>query len=533
MRHKEKSLTNRIAFAIVASMVTITAVAQAPAKRPALVVGIMVDGLREDYIELLKGYFTDGGFKRMMRDGVVLENVTYGEGIDAAAATAMIYTGAPASVNGIPASVVYDPEKRRSYPILLDPTKIGNYTDETYSPAALLVSSLADEVRIDDNGMGYVYSIAPDATQSILMTGHAGNSAFWINDISGKWATTTYYKDVPATIQSRNYKTPLSTRLDTLSWTPSMPLDQYPDLASYKRYYPFRHMFQRKDKDRYRNYKLSAPVNTEVTTIASDYITSMTLGKRGTMDMLNIGYTLAPFPQAKDSDHRLEMMDSYIKLDRELQRLFSAIDRNVGMERTLIFLAGTPAQSAGKRDDEKWGIPHGEFSPRKAISLLNMYLMAIYGNGDWVNGYHNGQFFLNHKLIKERDKDIRTMRTEAAGFLDRMSGISAAFTIDEISAGQAGINAQTLKRNTNLNLAGDIFITVNPGWETVEEDGASEKRTLSRTNALSSPVIILAPDIKAQRIDADIDALAIAPTVARLLRIRSPNAAAAAPLRLK
>ncbi len=533
MRRKDKSITSRIALAIIASMVTMTAVAQAPAKRPTLVVGIMVDGLREDYIELLKGYFTDGGFKRTIRDGVMFENVNYGTGIDGAAATAMIYTGAPASVNGIPASIVYDPEKKRSYPILLDPSKIGNYTDETYSPQALLVSSLADEVRIDNNGMGYVYSIAPDATQSILMTGHAGNSAFWINDITGKWATTTYYKDVPTSIQSRNYKMPLSARLDTLSWKPSMPLEKYPDLATYKSYYPFRHMFYRKDKDRYRNYKLSAPVNTEVTSVATEYITSMSLGKRGVMDMLNIGYTLAPFPQAKDADHRLEMMDSYIKLDHDLQQLFSTIDRNVGMDNTLVFLAGTPTQSNGKRDDEMWGIPYGEFSPRRAISLLNMYLMAIYGNGDWVNGYHNGQFYLNHKLIKERDKDVRAIRTEAAGFLTRMSGICDAFTIDDISSGQAGIDAPTLKRNTHINLAGDIFITVNPGWETVEDDGATVKRTVSRTNAVSIPAFIMAPNVTSQRLDVDIDALVIAPTVARLLRIRSPNAASATPLRLK
>lgn len=530
---KDKSITSRVALAIVASVVTMTAVAQAPAKRPALVVGIMVDGLRSEYIELLKGYFTEGGFKRMMRDGVVLENVEYGNGVDAAAATAMIYTGAPASVNGIPSSVVYDPENKRSYPILLDPTKIGNYTDETYSPGALLVSTLADEIRIDDNGMGYVYSVSPDAIQSILMTGHAGNSAFWINDVSGKWATTTYYKDVPAAIQSRNLKTPLSSRLDTLSWIPSMPLEQYPDLATYKRYYPFRHMFLRKDKDRYRNYKQSAPVNAEVTSVATDYITGMSLGKRGTMDMLNIGYTLEPFPQSKDADHRLEMMDSYIRLDRNLQQLFSAIDRNVGMENTLVFLAGTPVQSNGKRDDEKWGIPYGEFLPRRAVSLLNMYLMAIYGNGDWVNGYHNGQFFLNHKLIKERDKNVKEMRAEAAGFLARMSGVSEAFTIDDITSGNSGINAQARKRNTHLAHAGDVFVTVNPGWETVEDDGETEKRTVSRINALSSPVFIMAPELAPQRIGDGVDALAISPTIARLLRIRSPNAASLSPLHLK
>ena len=90
MRRKENRITSRIALAIIASMVTMGIVAQAPAKRPTLVVGIMVDGLNSDYLELLKGYFGEGGFKRLMRDGVTLENVEYGPGVDRASATAMI-----------------------------------------------------------------------------------------------------------------------------------------------------------------------------------------------------------------------------------------------------------------------------------------------------------------------------------------------------------------------------------------------------------------------------------------------------------
>ena len=84
MRRKENRITSRIALAIIASMITIGIAAQAPAKRPTLVVGIMVDGLNSDYLELLKGYFGEGGFKRLMREGVTLENVEYGPGVDRA-----------------------------------------------------------------------------------------------------------------------------------------------------------------------------------------------------------------------------------------------------------------------------------------------------------------------------------------------------------------------------------------------------------------------------------------------------------------
>ena len=181
MSRKESRIAPRILIALLASMVTMSISAVEPTKRPTLVVGIMVDGLREDYLELLKGYFGNDGFNRLMTQGVMLENVDYGPGSDYASATAMIYTGTSASVNGIASATAYDAEKKMSYPIVLDPSKIGNYTDETYSPAALLVSTLSDEIRIDAGGTGYVYSIAPDATQSILMSGHAGNSAFFFD----------------------------------------------------------------------------------------------------------------------------------------------------------------------------------------------------------------------------------------------------------------------------------------------------------------------------------------------------------------
>ncbi len=536
MRRKlEQRLTLRIATALIASVVSFTIVAQNPTPRPKLVVGIMIDGLREDYLDLLKGYFGENGFKLLMQNGVMLDNVDFGTALDPAAATAVIFSGAAPTANGIPAAYVYDPEKHRQYSIVLDASKIGNYTDETYSPAAMRVSTLSDEIRIDGAGFGSVHSIAPTAPQAIIMAGHAGNSAFWINDVTGKWATTTYYKDVPSTMQSRNYSKPLSTRLDTITWRPSLTPDKYPDLPAYKKYYPFRYLFQRNDLNRYKNYKTSAPVNTEVTDIAIDYIKSLNLGNHDAMDMLNLSYTVAPFTGAKDSDNRIETMDSYLRLDYDISRLLQLINTNIGLKNTLVFVAGTPAAASSKRDDEKWGIPYGEFSTRRAMSLLNVFLMAKYGNGEWVSGYHNNQVFLNQKLIKDHDIDLRDIRTEVADFMIRMSGVSRAWTIDDITAQRAGNNAEALNRNTQVDYAGDVFVEVTPGWEVVDIDLDTQKenRSTVRTGIITAPAFILSPSIKPTRIMGTVDARSIAPTVARLLRIRSPNATELPPLTLE
>lgn len=512
-------------------MVSVSVMAQIAPSRPKLVVGIMVDGLNNDYLQLLRNHFGHNGFNRLLRDGVLIKDVEFGTSLDRTAATAMIYTGAAPSVNGVASTIAWDTNKRVAVPVLNDASKIGNYTDETYSPASLLASTLSDEVRIDGAGIGQVHAIAPDASQAIIMAGHAGNSAFWLNNVTGQWATTTYYKDVPSPIQNINYRSPLSTRMDTMSWTPSIPLERYPDLPQHKRYYAFRYVFPKNDRDRYTVFSTSPYINTEITDLANDYIASMALGSHEAIDMLNIAYTLQPYEGLSESDNRIETMDSYLRLDADLGRLLKVIDHRVGIGNAVIFLAGTPEKPSSKRDEPRWAIPTGEFSPRRAISLLNVYLMAVYGNGEWVQGYHDGYFYLNRKLIKERDMDLRKMRADAADFLTRMSGVNSVYTIDEIISGRAGDNANALRRNTVASKAGDILVTTNPGWETVDDTVTPVKHSINRAAATTAPVIILAPSVASKTIDTPVDARVIAPTVAGILRIRSPNAAILSPMR--
>lgn len=539
---KRNQLTTSVAALLVAAFTTIGVTgqtaphqgAQAPRQRPALVVGIVVEGLTVDYLNLLRAQFADGGFRRLLDQGVFITDLDYGTPLDGAAATAMVMTGTSPSVNGIPAKEVYNPTDRRVASILLDTETIGNYTDETLSPKGLTASTIADELRIDAGGLGYVYAIAPDAPQAIILSGHAGNSAFWINDQTGKWATTTYYKDLPSPAQDRNRRQPNEYRLDTLQWTPLVSLDKLPDLPEYKKLYPFRHTFPRQNTNRFISYKNSPAVNTDITGMATDYIGILQLGKRQSIDMLNIGYSLQPYIYGREADNRPEMMDAYLRLDRDLAQLFKAIDTNgPGMERTMVFLAGTPPTNRSRRDDDKWGTPFGEFSSRKAVSLLNMYLMAIHGNGEWVSGYHNGQLFLNHNLIKERGKDLRAMRDESARFLTRMSGVTNAWTIDDVLDRRATERPDAMRRNTLVNTAGDVFVSIAPGWHETDDDSLLDSpQTTLRAAASVAPAFILSPSLQPVTITTPVDARALAPTVTGILRIRAPSGAALPGLRL-
>lgn len=529
-RIKKQHLISGPTLALAATLLTLVQGWAADARpnvrqRPQLVLSIVVDGLRSDYLELLGSYFGPDGFNKLMAGGVTLDQVEYGSGIDAAGAVAILYTGAEPAVNGIATSTTYSTERKMQLPTLSDPSKIGNYTTETLSPAALRVSTLADEIRIDGGGASYAHSLAADAARAIIMAGHAGNSAFWINDANGQWATTTYYLEVPTAVSARNFSQPLAARIDTIGWSPSLDVAAYPALPAHKRYYPFHHTFTGQNK--FRDLKTAAPANREVTDLAEEYIRTMRLGSRDAMDMLSVGYTVAPFSGSSDTGARLETMDAYLKLDRELARLLRAAE---AAGPTMVLLAGTPAPASTEADDPKWQLNTGEFSARKALSLLNMYLIARHGNGEWVTDYDRGAFYLNRKLIDEQNINLEDLRDDAAKFLMRMTGVANAYTIDDILEGR---RPASQRRNTVVASAPDVYVEVIPGWVVVDDftEPHNPVRTTVRSGASVAPVIIYAPEhLESARLTTMVDARRIAPTVARVLRIRSPNAAAQPPL---
>lgn len=509
-------------------MATLAVAAGTPV-RPHLVVGIVVEGLEQDYIDLLRESFGSGGFNRLLNRGVVIPALDYGTPLDATGATALLATGATADISGIDGATRFDREALRTAPLLHDLSAMGNYTNETYSPAALAVSTIADEARIAGGGVTAVYAIAADPQQAVLLGGHAANSALWLNADNGNWATSTFYKEPPTTLAARNRLYPLAVRLDTMSWTPLRPAAAYTHLPDHLTRYPFRYTFGRSKSERVAKFMTTPLLNSEITQLATEIIATPDFGAHDGPDMLNLAYTIRPFVDSKSTDTRYELMDSYLRLDRDLEQLFAAIERGPGMNNTLIYLAATPPGSRSRRDDERWNVPFGEFSTRKAISLLNMYLIALHGNGEWVKGYHRNAFYLNDKLISDRNVDPALIRNEAADFLERMSGVRRAFTIDDIINERAGENAEALRRNTSITHAGDVYISPAAGWEVVDDwqTPASATRTqmVHREVAPTGIAIIMAPGVDARTIATPVDARSIAPTVARLLRIRSPNGA--------
>ncbi|MDE6423878.1 MAG: alkaline phosphatase family protein [Muribaculaceae bacterium] len=525
---------NRLLTSVICGLVGINTMLAADPARPKLVVGIVVDQLRTDYIEYLQNLFGEKGFKKLMKEGAFLRNVDYKvASLDKASGTAMVYTGAYPRQTGVAAATVYDPEVRRMVPALQDPKTIGNFTDETLSPTALRLSTISDEIAIDGVGIGAVYSIAPDAQQSIIMAGHAGTSAFWINDNTGRWATTTYYRETPKPVTQRNYDQPLSSRLDTMQWRPALPISRYPGLPAQKRMYDFKHTFSMADRNVYRQYASSPLVNTEVTDVAISYLKDLKTGQKSdAIDMLNIAYTAAPFKSVKDGDFRLELEDSYIRLDGQLSRLFDAIDKYVGLDHTFVYVTSTGYYDDAVVDDPKYRIPTGEFSVKRALSLLNSYLTAKYGNGSYVDTYSRGHIYLDHKEIESKQLNLTEVAQEARDFLVRMSGVSDAYTMADImSSALPGMEA--LRLGTDPKTGGDVVLDFNSGWRVNDDTRFPNEVQVVRSSMVLSPAFFMGSGVKPQTISTPVDATAIAPTVTQTLRIRAPSGAVSKPIALE
>lgn len=518
-----------IFIALISSVVGMYATPSFGAERPRLVLGIVIDGLDSQYLDLLQNQFGEGGFNRLMRDGVVISSADYGTNTDATASAAMIMTGAAPATSSVAGSLVYDREGLRLVEAMTDPEAIGNFTNQTFSPRSLAVSTISDEARIAGGGLGRVFGISPNPSQAVILAGHSGNAALWLNEKTGNWASSTYYKELPTGIAYRNRLRPLSLRLDTIQWTPLKSAESYVGLPDHLTHYSFRYAFPGGNNNRYHAFAASPMINAEITDLAGELIDDLKLGTQSETDVINLVYNLKPYDYTRNEDNRFELIDSYLRLDRDLERIFNKADDKAGKDNTLFYVAATPPSAQSRKDDEKWLIPYGEFSTKKAKSLLNMFLIAKFGNGDWITGFFNDQFFLNHKLISDLGLDGQAVRTEAAAFLEKMSGVNRVVTIDEILTGRGDRRLEALQRNTAPGTAGDLFIEVAPGWETVDDINSpvdnSRVRYVHRYSAPTAPVFILAKDLEPRTIDIPVDARVIAPTIARLLRIRSPNGA--------
>ena len=210
---------NKLITSLIVVLTAANLNAQQISELPKLVVGISVDQLRSDYLQFLYNAFGEQGLKRLIQNGILYEDVEFSmEFTDRASTMATVYTGAYPYHNGIVSSERFNSSNLRLESIFNDIAFMGNYTSQSVSPKSIKTSTIADELKIASRGLSRVYSVAPEMEQALIGAGHAGNGAFWIENIQGRWASTTFYKDMPFYIERYNRMDGIDKRIDNTVW---------------------------------------------------------------------------------------------------------------------------------------------------------------------------------------------------------------------------------------------------------------------------------------------------------------------------
>lgn len=336
-----------------------------------------------------------------------------------------------------------------------------------YSSAQLATSTLGDELKIATEGVAKVFSFAADAESAILSAGHAADGAAWVEQ--GKWQTTSYYA----------------------------PVNQW--LSGYTRLYP-----------------PMADVNSSLTKMALHCVEQAGYGLDEKTDLLSVSYSVTP------------TMESYVALDQNVAELISGITRRIPLDRVLFVLTSTGSPKEEEdNDNERYRIPTGKFSISRTAGLLNMYLGATYGSEQYVEAIYSNQLFLNHKLLERKNINMSELLRRSQEFILQLSGVRNVYTASQLLTSDSYL-LERIRGGFNVEKCGDLLIDIAPGWQLVNED--TQTSVTSRASNIPFPIIFYGASTSSQRIETPVTVDHIAPTIARAIRIRAPNACSAEPL---
>lgn len=512
-----------------------------PPDQPKLVVYIVVEQMRYDYLDRFWDKLGNGGFKRLAGQGAWCRDASFNStNNQTAPGIATLVTGTYPENHGIIADGWYERMEKKQVSAVGDERETtlgGSYEAGRVSPHRLLTTTLSDQMRLSTQKMSKSYGVALDATPAVLMGGQMANGAFWMDSQTGRWVTSSYYRENTADwIQSYNDKNLPATHLGR-TWMTKFPAHTYstcwPDLNAYEKGFYGRTTFPYPLPELTRNKGLEEKIallkatpfgNTLVKDMAVALITNENLGKDSFTDVLGITFSATEYIGDLFGPQSIEMEDAYLWLDEDLQQLITFIDEFVGMENTLIILTSdhgvaTPPDFIG---DNKGTA--GYFNTNSALSLLRSYLNALYGPGEWISSYQNQQVYLNTDFILASGKSAEAIANTATEFLGQFSGVSAAITSQQLTRNHfPDGNFVRMQKSYYSKRSGDILVNYSPGWiEKTDFVSASDSPYPYDTRV---PLLWYGWKI-APKIDYEpVDMSDVTVTLSEMLKIAAPNAA--------
>lgn len=495
---------------------------------PRLVISITIDQLRTDYLEAFTPLYSEGGFKRLLKDGMVFSNVSYPFApTDRASAIAAISTGTTPYYNSIVGNRWLNRETLRPMGCVDDPKFTGMLTAETASPSGLSTSTLGDELKVATGGKALVYAIAPYRDAAVLSAGHAADCALWIDDVYGDWCSSIYYlQNVPSWLKAYNDHYSPGRKISNATWEPANDISgAYNFYLQTENEKPFKHKFS--GYQRFSNYKQSAFVNADVTGMALQCITTAGLGSDRVTDLLCLTYYAGSFAHQSMTESQMELQDTYVRLDQELNALIENTTRNIGAENVLFVITSTGYSEIEPADYNRFRIPTGTLYMSRTANLMNIYLGAIWGQDNYVETIFRNQIFLNHKLLETKKISIGEATGRAQEIIAMMSGVRNVYTSLQLLTSQSP-QLEKIRNAFNPQRCGDIIIEAAPGWKVLNED--TQESEMAVASYTQFPIIIFGAGTQAEHIQTPVTTDRIAPTIARSIRIRAPNACSSEPL---
>jgi predicted AlkP superfamily pyrophosphatase or phosphodiesterase len=516
----------------------------APSK-PKLVVGIVIDQMRYDYIYRYWDKFGNDGFKKLVNEGFFCKNTNYnyvptytGPGHTS------IYTGTTPAVHGIIANDWFDKVSGKSMYCVEDDNVIPVGTtaiEGKRSPVNLLTTTITDELRISSNMKSKVIGIALKDRSAILPAGHSANAAYWYDGSIGSFISSTYYmKELPMWVQEFNKKGLAQKYLST-PWNTILPIEQYteslPDDNKYetldkgetKPVFPHNLPELMKLNGGLNLIRYTPFGNTLTKDFAIETIKSENMGKSGATDFLTISFSSPDYIGHFYGPNSVEQEDDYIRLDKELAELIKAIETQVGKGNALVFLTADHAAPEVPAYLTDLKIPSGYVKEGKMIDSLKKYLNKTYGD-TLVVSYTNQQVFLNHKMIDSKKYLLQQIQEDVATFLQSFPDVAEVLTATTLNNNQFTEGSRYLmQKGFNVKRSGDVLVNYLPDYiPSYMPTGTTHGSPYSYDTHV--PLLFYGWNIKQGSSTEQIYITDVSATLAMMLNIQFPNGCTGKPI---
>lgn len=501
-------------FLTVLLLLPLSAVAQGKISSPKLYLNIVVDQLRTDFLYEFSELYGEGGFKRLLAEGRVYPNGYYAfENVDRASSVATLATGTNPYVNGIVGERWFDRGTLRAVSSVEDKKYKGLYSISPYAPTRLKAITITDEMKRASRGKAFICSIAPDEDAAVIAGGHAADVVLWKNNSAGFWSSSSYYGVFPAWAADMNK----AVQGRPAKWKPMYDTEVYNNFGD-EAPKPFGYSFDGKNK--VKSYKTTACINEEVAEMALAFLKEGAVGNDDIADCLSLAFYAGNI-DGNPMEHRpLEVQDIYARLDATLASLFNEIDKLIGMENVVVSLASTGYVMVSSDDGAEYRLPSGTIFMERVQALLNVYLGAIYGKGEYIEGVFGSQLYFDNGLIESMKIDKIDLISRSIEFLKSLDGVEDVFSIYHLG-GMLSPELQYVKNGYNQACSGDVWLRLMPGWK-VAESSLTLTNEVYRTPVMF-PIIIYGAGVEHDVVDGMTPANVLAAEIARLLHIRRPN----------